>query len=179
MILQERGRTHPGAVLRSKEGDMMNRIAGALALMSVLTAFGIYAAPAAPATDPSHKTVDGIEIYLGFLPAESVRDEYPNGSPESSRHRGIPKRAGYYHVNVSLFNSKTQPPISDAQVAARVEEIGNASESKKLELMKTSNVVSYGNYFKMSGKGPYWIKLQIQIPGVAKTIKTQFEHRHY
>ncbi len=160
---------------------MMNRITRALVLMSVLTltAFGIPAAPAAPAIDPSHKTIDGVEIYLGLLPAESVHDEYPSGSLESSMHRGIPKRAGYYHVNVSLFNSKTQSPISDAQVAVRVEEIGSASESKKLELMKISNVMSYGNYFKMAGKGPYWIKIQIQMPGVAKIIKAQFEHRNY
>lgn len=158
---------------------MMNRITRALALMGIIIAFGIPAAAAAPAVDPNHKTIEGVDVYLGLLPAESVRDEFPGGSPESSMHRGVPKHAGYYHVNVSLFNSKTHAPISDARVAVRVEEVGSASESKKLELMKISNVMSYGNYFKMAGKGPYWIKVQIQMPGVAKIIKAQFEHRNY
>jgi len=157
----------------------MNRISRTLAWMGVVVAFGISAAMAAPANDPNPKIVDGVEIYLGLLPAEPVRGEYPKGTPESSMRSSTPKRTGFYHMTVSLLDNKSKSPISNAQVTVRVEEIGHAGESKKLESMRIGNAVSYGNYFKISGKGPYRIKMQIQIPGAANTIKAQFERQHY
>lgn len=90
-----------------------------------------------------------------------------------------PKRTGFYHMTVSLVDNKSKSPISNAQVTVQVEEIGHAGESKKLESMRMGNAVSYGNYFKMTGKRPYRIKMRIQIPGAANTIKAQFERQHY
>lgn len=157
----------------------MNRISRTLASLGAVVAFGISATMAAPANFPNPKIVDGVEIYLGLLPAEPVRGEYPKGAPESSMRSSTPKRTGFYHMTVSLLDNKSKSPISNAQVTVQVGEIGRTGESKKLESMRIGNAVSYGNYFKMAGTGPYRIRMQIQIPGAANIIKAQFERRLY
>lgn len=129
------------------------------------------------APDPNHKVIRGTEIYLGIISAESMRAQYPKGGPESSMHGGIPGGKGYYHVNISLRDSKTKAAITDAQVEAKVEEPTGA-ESKKLELVTINNTKSYGNYFRMRSKNPYTITVRIHRAG-ASPIVAKFDYRHY
>lgn len=144
---------------------------------SVPAAKAASAAPAA-AVDPNHKIIAGTEIYLGVVSAESMRAQYPKGSPESAMHGGIPSGRGYYHVNISLLDSKTKAVITDAQVEAKVAE-PTGGETKKLELVTLNNTKSYGNYFRMPSKNPYTITVQIQRPGAARPIVARFDYRHY
>lgn len=132
------------------------------------------ALPTAP--DRNHMIVGGTEIYLGIVSAESIRAQYPKGSQESSMHGGVPSGKGYYHVNISLFDSKTSVAITDAQVEASVRE-PTGVETKKLELVTLNNTKSYGNYFRMSGKNPYTITVRIQRPGASRAIEAKFEHK--
>jgi hypothetical protein len=157
---------------------MIIRLSGALAALGFAVACGIPAAPA-QAADANHKIADGVEIYLGVVPAETMRKQYSKERAESSMHGGIPGGAGHYHVNVSLFDVKTKGEIRDAQVQVRVEEFGAGSESKKLEPIAINNAMSYGNYFKMAGKGPYWITAQIRRPGSQRLLEAKFEYKHY
>ncbi len=71
-------------------------------------------ARAAPPAAP-YKSVDGINVYLGFAPAETMR-AFPEGSVERSMHGGVPSGSGYYHVNVSLADDATKALIGDAKV---------------------------------------------------------------
>jgi len=136
-------------------------------------------APAAlpKASDANHRIVGDTEIYLGIVSAVAIRDQYPKGSPESSMHGGAPTGKGYYHLNISLFDSKTRAAITDAQVEASVRE-ATGGETKKLELVALGNMKSYGHYFRMTSKNPYTISVKITRPGMARPIEAQFQHKH-
>ena len=133
------------------------------------------ALPAAP--DRNHRIANGVEIYLGVVSAESMRAHYPKGTPESAMHGGIPTGRDYYHVNVSLFDDKTRGAITDARVDASVREPVAGGNTKRLEPVTLNNTKSYGNYFRMSGKNPYTITLQIHRPGLSRPIEARFDFR--
>jgi cytochrome c5 len=132
-----------------------------------------------PVRDPNHKIVDGVEIYLGIVSAETMRERYAPADPERSLHGGIPKGSGYYHINVSLFDSKTRRAITDAKVEAGATEPVSGGETKELELVSIKGVQSYGNYFRMSGKNPYRIVVLVRKPGAPREIKAEFEFKSY
>lgn len=135
------------------------------------------AAKAPPAIVSSNqKTVDGTEIYLGFVSAETLRS-FPKNSIEAAMHGGVPRGAGYYHVNVSLLDAVTKAPITDAQVDMRVEQPGLTAESKHLEPVAVNKSLSYGNYFRMRGKSSYLITVKVRKPGSLRIIEAKFEHR--
>ena len=132
------------------------------------------AAPAA--SDRNRHVVDGTEVYLGVMSAESIRAR-PKGSPESAMHGGIPSGRNWYHVNISLFDAKTRAAITDAQVEASVREPVSGGDTKKLELVTLDSNRSYGHYFRLSGKNPYTIALRITRPGASRPLETQFEFK--
>jgi len=148
----------------------------------------MYNPAAAPATRPVsatkrdagagaaalHKSVDGIDIYLGFMPAQKLRT-LPEGSPERAMHGGIPKGSGYYHINVSLFDEKSRAPINDAQVRMQFRLPGLTTVVTELEPM-VIGAGSYGNYMKPQPKVRSVITLRIQRPGATRSVEAKFEH---
>ena len=127
--------------------------------------------------DPNHKVIDGTEIFLGVAAAESMRTQYGKASKESSMHGGIPSGRNQYHVNISLFDSKTRGAIADAQVEASVANPVTGAVTKKLELVTLNNIKSYGNYFRMSGTDTYTITVKIRRPGAARPIEAAFSFK--
>ncbi len=123
--------------------------------------------------DPNRATIDGVEIFLGVQAAEALR-ALPEGSPERRMHGGVPTGSRIYHVNVSLHDAATQAPIGNAQVEVRVEALGMGGETKKLEPMKIGATVSYGNFFDMEIKGPYWVIVRVQKPGSSRWLEARF-----
>jgi cytochrome c5 len=130
------------------------------------------AEPAA-ASDPSHKRVEGMDIYVGVLPAESLRGRH-GADVEKTMYGGIPSGTGYFLVNVTLRDGKSKAEIKDAQIEARVANLMNG-ETRKLEVATISNSVSYGNYFQMPGKDPYTVTLKIRKAGAAQAIEAKFD----
>jgi cytochrome c5 len=126
-------------------------------------------------TASNHKSVGGIDIYLGFMPTQALR-ALPKGSPERTMHGGIPEGSGYYHVNVSLFDEKSRAPINDAQVQMQLEEPGLTRTTTKLEPMAIA-AGSYGNYMEPRPRIRYRITLRIQRPQATRTVEAKFEHR--
>jgi hypothetical protein len=123
------------------------------------------------------KVVNGIAIYLGVLPSEMIQG-HPKGHPEAEMHGGIPAGEHRYHILVALFDSSSGRRITDAEVTARVSELGLAGPQKKLEPMVIAGTITYGNYFNLPGWGPYRIRLQIRRPGVSRVIETELEYQH-
>ncbi len=128
--------------------------------------------------DSNHKTVDGIEVYLGVVSAETLRDR-PPGSKESAMHGGVPAGRDYFHVNISLFDSKTRAVVTDAQVEVRIAEPVTGGQTKKLELVTIDKMKSYGSYFRMPSNNPYTITVSIQRPGMARVAEAKFDYRRY
>ncbi|HEX6136803.1 MAG TPA: c-type cytochrome [Casimicrobiaceae bacterium] len=132
--------------------------------------------PAAVA-DANHRSVEGTEVYFGATAAETLRARHPQSDAEAAMHGSIPRGSDYYHVNVSLFDSQSQSPITDAEVEVRISDPMRGSEVKALELMVLGNTVSYGNYLRLPGAKPYSIEVSIRRPGAPRTIKTAFVFR--
>ena len=136
---------------------------------------GAKGAAASPRADPNHKIVGGIEFFLGFMPAEALRS-LPKDSVERSMHGGIPRESGYYHVNVSLLDTKSQTPIGDASVEIRLEQPGLTRMSKELEPMAVG-AASYGNYVKPAGKTTYVVTVRALRRGSTQAVEAKFDHR--
>lgn len=130
------------------------------------------AAPRAAATDSMHKLVEGIDVFLGVLTAETMRARFSGADGKAQRK--IPSGSGYYYVSVVLRDAGNKAEIKDAQVEARVANL-LTGETRALEAATTGDSLSYGNYFQMPGKDPYTVTLQIRRPGAARAIQARFE----
>jgi cytochrome c5 len=123
---------------------------------------------AAAAPNPYHRVLDGADVYLGVVRADTLAQRPAAGN--------VPRGKDVYHVNISLFDGKTGLPITNARVSARVAD-ATSGETRTLELESANNTVSYGGYFRMTGLNPYSIVAQIQRPGVATVSEAKFEYR--
>jgi cytochrome c5 len=130
------------------------------------------AAPHAAENDPSHKLVQGVDIYLGVLPAEAMRGRH--AAADSKMKMEIPAGKGYFHVSVVLRDNSTKAEIKDAQVEARVANL-MTGETRKLEAAAINNTVNYGSFFQMPGKDPYTVTLKILKPGASAPIEAKFD----
>lgn len=129
------------------------------------------------AADELYKTVDGVAVYLGVVPAEIVQG-HPKEHTEAQMHGGPPDMRGRYHVMVALFEQATGERITDAQLTATVGALGLAGAEKKLERMIVAGATTYGNYFAMPNPGPYRIDISIRQPGKARDIQVVFDYNH-
>jgi cytochrome c5 len=134
----------------------------------------------APAAKPvkaqsNHVSVAGMEVFFGLASAKTLR-AFPKDSLERTMHGGVPAGDSYQHVNVSLFASANNAPISDAKVELQIEQPGLGSESKTLEPMSAGSS-SYGGYFKMSAHTPYRFTVRVQRPGSSQPTQAVFERR--
>lgn len=131
---------------------------------------------APPIAGPHRATVNGTDVYLGLVPAKRMGD-FPAGSPEAKMHGGAPTGSGYFHVNVSLFDSATQTQIQGATVALDVEQVGMGRVTKTLEPMTVRGGASYGGYVRLLPKGSYVFIVHATKPGGAKAIEAKFQER--
>lgn len=132
--------------------------------------------PAGAAADPHHKVVSGIDIYLGMMRAETMRAAQAQAQKPGAAKVDVPSGKGYYHLNISLADNKSQLPLTDAQVTVRVSD-GVTTETKTLGLVAANNAVSYGNFFRFSSGSAYNITTEIRRPGVPGTVVANFEYR--
>jgi cytochrome c5 len=126
--------------------------------------------------DSNYKITNGIEVYLGVVTAESLRDR-PKGSMGSATQGSIPTGKDYYHISVSLFDRKTRTAISDAQVEVKAVEPVMGGDTKKLVLETVDQIRSYGNYFRMASNNPYTITVTVQRPGMARPAEVKFDYK--
>lgn len=124
-----------------------------------------------------YKTASNLAVYLGVLPAEMALGHSPE-HPEGKMHGGVPSARRQHHVVIAVFDTKDGSRITNAEVTARVGEIGLSSTQKKLERMVIDKTISYGNYYSMGSPGPYRIEIEIIQPGSSSPVKTSFEYSH-
>ena len=137
-------------------------------------------AAAAPAARQAgnRKVVAGTEIYLGVISAQALRQEHRGRvDAESAMHGGIPRGEEYYHLNVSLYDSASGAPITDATVAATVSDPMMGGQTKSLELMAIGDSISYGNYFRIAGANPHTITVRVYRAGAPAPITAEFDFK--
>ena len=126
----------------------------------------------------NRKVVAGTEIYLGIISAQTLRQAHGGRvDAESTMHGGIPRGEDYYHLNVSLYDSASGAPITDATVAVTVSDPVMGGQTKSLELMAIGDGISYGNYFHIAGPNPHAITVRIDRAGAPGPITAQFDFR--
>lgn len=139
-------------------------------LLLPLLIFGAVSAPASARHTAQHETVDGLEIYIGLLPAPMVQ-KFPKGSEEERMHGGPPGRERRYHLVAALFDSVTGSRIERADVRATLAPLGLGGADKHLEPMKIQGAASYGQYFNILENGQYTVTVTArrahQVPAVA------------
>lgn len=130
--------------------------------------------PPAPAADPHHKLVSGLDVYFGMMRAEAMRSA--QGDRPGTTKVAVPSGRGYYHLNISVEDNKTHVPVTDAQVTMQVSD-GMTVETRTLERLAANNSVSYGNFFKFSSGNAYNITAEIKRPGTPGTVTAKFEFK--
>jgi hypothetical protein len=129
------------------------------------------------ADDASFKTVAGLVVYLGVLPAAIIQGHVKD-HPEETMHGGIPRGPHAYHVMVAIFDAVTGERMEKATVQARVTPLGFATVTRELEPMVIAGTVTYGNYFTMRGADPYRIEFSITPAESATPVTLEFSYEH-
>lgn len=173
-------RGHGGMPARGDKADLTDaEIRNAIQHMVNPAAPAKKPAAAAPARSGAQfKTLDGIEIHLGFVSAATLRRS-PEGTPERAMHGGVPSGSGYYHLNVTLIDAASKSPVENATVEARVEQPGMSGEKKTLEPVTLGGTASYGAYFRLMPKTQYVVIVRARKPGAPRPIEARFQHRTY
>jgi hypothetical protein len=125
----------------------------------------------------SHQVVNGIDIYIGMVPAQ-IAGEHPATHEEKTMHGGAPVKEGNYHLIVALFDSNGKR-ITNAEVTATIAELGMSGPRKTLQPMRIGEATSFGNYFRLRGKGIYRVSIEIRRLWKHKpeTIEALFDYR--
>lgn len=122
-----------------------------------------------------YKTVAGMSVYVGVLPAEMLLG-HPKGHHEREMHGGVPVGINHYHVVIALFDAANGQRITDAEVKLGGASFGMATTRKKAEPMLINNVVTYGAYISLPGSGPYKLQLEIRRPGARNAVEVEFDY---
>jgi hypothetical protein len=153
-------------------GAAGNRITPAPRFMAMAGFLSLLITASQPAAQESrHGTVNGFDVYYGILPAEMVLGH-------DSEHAGTRRARGAHHLVVALFNSANGERVTSAEVEARVELLGLAGVTKRLEVMDINQSVTFGNFFRMAGPGPYRITIRFRLPGAPAWSELAVNYLH-
>lgn len=121
-----------------------------------------------------HETADGLEVYIGLLPAPMI-ERFPKGSAEERMHGGTSGRERRYHLVAAIFDSATGQRIERADVRARLTPLGLGSTDKHLEPMTIQGAASYGQYFDLPTNGQYAVSVTVRRAHQAPPVVAEFK----
>jgi hypothetical protein len=124
---------------------------------------------ALPAFGQQQKTVDGLVINLGLMPAE--RAVHAQG--HSAMH---PEKfpSGSEHVLITLAEEKTGRPIGDAEVQVEVRDPKGARVAKPLLHTSAAGMPDYSELFVFGWSGSYTLNVNVSALKGGKPVKTSF-----
>jgi hypothetical protein len=146
-------------------------------LSGVLLAATLFHGPANAAGDGLYQKAQGVEAYLGVVPAEITKDHEPT-SPQGPMHGSLPEASNQYHLVAAVFDTNSGERITDATVTAQISGLGKSGEKKTLDPMAISETVTYGGYFVFAGPGRYKIVLTVMRQGATDGITLNFPYEH-
>ena len=127
------------------------------------------------------RTVDGLAVYLGVVPAAVTRAHSPQHT-ERTMHGGAEK-AGIHdvHLLVAVFNSGSGQRVKNISVTARVHVPGKNQWAVPLSPMTINGAYTYGGYTSIGLEDDVMISIEIRRPGPTRrthTTTAQFEYVH-
>lgn len=152
---------------------LVSRLRAATAELTIVAVIALAAGASALAAEMV-RTVGGLAIYLGVVPAEMLQG-HPGEHPEKKMHRGASDLRRQRHVLIAVFDAATGARIEDAVVTAKVGEPGLAKVEKRLEAMPIGGAASYGNFFSMRA-GTYEIDVRVLVASTGKLVDTRFTY---
>lgn len=154
------------------------------ALVALLASFAFVGSVMGPASTHAvaaeselSKTVGGLTVYLGVVPAEIVKGLPASSTTERPMHGRIPKGPHEYHLVAAVFDATGGTRISDAIVTAQVSGLGLSGSKMKLEPMQISGTTTYGGFVNLPGLDIYTVKLTVERGGAAPAV-LQFKYDH-
>jgi len=133
----------------------------------------VTALPFTHATAQYVKTVDGIAVNLGIVPAEVAlradghRDAHPANPPSGSQH-----------LLVTLDEEKTHKRLAEPEVVVEVTDPRGGVERKPLLHTQAGGLPDYSELFKFGSPGTYSIRVVIIPRPGAKPVEARFAVRH-
>jgi len=91
---------------------------------------------------------------------------------------GLPSGSSSHHLVIAIYDERTQRQVEGAEGPATVTPPSLAPTRRKLEPMQIGTSATYGNFFPMSGSGPYTVQVTIHVPGQARNTEVQFNYSH-
>ena len=119
------------------------------------------------------KTIDGLVVNLGIVPAEVAlradghRDAHPPNPP-----------AGSQHLLVTLDEEKTHRRLYDPELAVEVTDPRGGIEKKPLLHTQGGGLPDYSELFKFSWPGTYSIRVIISPKTGGKPVEAKFTVHH-
>ncbi|MBB4372694.1 hypothetical protein GGD63_005504 [Bradyrhizobium sp. cir1] len=148
------------------------------AFVLAVSAMGRGNTAAVAAESELSKTVGGVTVYLGVVPAEMVKGLPAGSSTERPMHSGIPKGRHEYHLLAAVFDATGGKRLSDAIVTAQVSGLGLSGSKVKLEPMQISGTTTYGGFVDLPGFDLYTVKLTVERSGASPAVmEFKYDHR--
>lgn len=139
----------------------------------VVAAALLWVAAAAFGAARGHQSADGMEVYLGVLPAEVIEGhEIVHGERPRAE-------VGDSHLVVALFDQVSGERVEDARVSARLRHNGHTGPEQMLEPMEIADTITYGNFFTLPEEGGYSIQLRIERQDTDDISLVEFGHEHF
>ncbi len=150
------------------------RKALAVALFGALFACALVVFSSATSADHlgQTQTVNGLDIYLGVVSAEALR-QHPDRYPYHEQAK-LPSGKDMYHVMLALFDKASGERITDAVVKARVAPLALGGPTRPLEPTLVAGALTYCNYFRILPSDTYVIQAEIRRPGLARVTRARF-----
>ena len=149
------------------------------ALMLLVATVVALRSAAIAADDGDYKTVGGLSVYIGVVPAELVKGLPSHQSSEPPMHCGIPQGSHQYHVVAAVFDAASGARISDATVTAKVSGLGLSGSQQPLDSMKIADTTTYGGFFYLFlPSDVHTITLIVKRLGSQQPVVLNFTYDH-
>jgi cytochrome c5 len=112
------------------------------------------------------KAAGNLRVLLALTPAAALRS-YPAAGARSAR-------SGTYLLNVVLLDGKSNAPVANALVVARVEPAAAGAKPDDVQLVPIG-AAGYGAYLNLDRRKDYAILVRIRPPGGAAPVEARFD----
>lgn len=159
------------AHFQEAELQLVNNLA--LRAKMIAAAVLVSALACAPVAAQHRKTVAGIVINFGIVPAEVAlradghRDMHPTNPPSGSQH-----------LLVTLDEEKTGKRIGDAEVVIEVTDPRGHVEKRPLLHTQAAGLADYSELFVFGWQGKYSIRVIVTRRPGAKPLEARFTIHH-